>query len=83
MYGSLPTYVYVPCLCLVPRRPEEGIESLGTGLIEGCGLPCQCWEANLHPIFLAPSFLFLKIYLFFFFFFNHFLLRFYFAGFVV
>ena len=27
-------------------HPEEGIESPGTGVIDGCELPYGCWESN-------------------------------------
>ena len=26
------------------RRPEEGIKSSGTEVIDSCELPCRCWE---------------------------------------
>ena len=37
-------------LCTVrvhcPKRSEEGVRSLGTGVTDGCELPCGCWESN-------------------------------------
>ena len=32
------------------QRPEEGIRSLGTGVTDGCELPCGCWEWNPGPL---------------------------------
>jgi hypothetical protein len=37
-------------LCLYttwyPRRPEKGIEALGTRVTDGCDMPCRRWELN-------------------------------------
>lgn len=34
----------------MPRRPEEGFSSPGTGVTDGCKLPCRCWKWNLGPL---------------------------------
>lgn len=31
------------------RRPEEVIRSPGTGVTNGCKLPCRHWKLNPHP----------------------------------
>ena len=42
-------YVHHMCAwCL--RRPEEGVGSPGTGAMDGCELPCGCWELNRGPL---------------------------------
>lgn len=30
-----------------PRRPKEGIKSLGNNIADSCKLPFGCWESNL------------------------------------
>jgi hypothetical protein len=37
--------VYGPLAC-IPRRPEEGIKSLGTGITAGFSLTHGCWESK-------------------------------------
>lgn len=32
-----------------PQRPEEGVGSPGTGVTDGCQLPCGFWESNPDP----------------------------------
>lgn len=32
------------------RRPEEGIRSPGTGVVNGCDLSCGFWELNVGPL---------------------------------
>jgi hypothetical protein len=34
--------VCVPRLCLVPKKSEESIRCPGTGVTDGCELPCGC-----------------------------------------
>lgn len=34
---------FAPSGCLVPKRPEEGAASPGTGATNGRALPCGCW----------------------------------------
>lgn len=29
-----------------PQRPEEGTESTGTGIANGCESLCRCWETE-------------------------------------
>lgn len=31
------------------QRPEEGVRSLGPGVLDGCAFPWGCWEANPGP----------------------------------
>lgn len=31
-------------------RPEEDISSLGTGVTDGCELPCERWDSNQGPL---------------------------------
>jgi hypothetical protein len=38
----LPACMSAPHVCLVPVRPEEGVRSLGTGVINGYEPPCGC-----------------------------------------
>lgn len=46
-------YEHLVCMHLnihvheMPRRPKEGIAPPGTGIVEGCLLPCGCWELDL------------------------------------
>jgi hypothetical protein len=40
----------VPCVCWCPQRSGEGIRFPGTGVMDGCGLPCRCWDSNLGPL---------------------------------
>lgn len=44
-------YVYALQMCW---RPEEGIESPGTGVIGGWKIPCRCLELNLSPLTEQP-----------------------------
>lgn len=55
-----------------PRRPERGVARLGTGVIDGCEVPCTCGELNLHSpeeqqvlLSTESTLQHLKIYLFF------------------
>jgi hypothetical protein len=67
-------WVFLPvCICIYymhawcPWRSEEGVRCPGTEIIiDGCKLPCGCWELNLGPLspvllasepFLQPLFL--------------------------
>jgi hypothetical protein len=36
------------------QRPEEGVVSSGTGVIDGRELPCGCLELNLSPLEEQP-----------------------------
>ena len=38
-------YLYV---CV--RRSEEGVEFPGTGITDGYGPLCGCWESNVDPL---------------------------------
>ena len=40
--------VCVPCACLVPLETRRGhqVGYPGTGVMDGCELPCGCWEPN-------------------------------------
>jgi hypothetical protein len=40
--------VYYVYLC--SQKTEEGTGSPGTGVADGCELPCGCWESNLSPL---------------------------------
>ena len=31
-------------------RPQEGVRCPGTGVTDGCELPCGCWELNPGPL---------------------------------
>lgn len=35
-------------------RLEEDVQSLGTGIRDGCRLPCECWELNPSPLQVQP-----------------------------
>jgi hypothetical protein len=37
-----------------PGSSEEGIRSPGTGVIDGCGALCGCWEPKLGPLGKQP-----------------------------
>jgi hypothetical protein len=37
-------------LCMYFCTPEGGIGFHGTEVIEGCKLPCGCWELNPGPV---------------------------------
>lgn len=41
----------------IPQRPQEGIGSPGTGITEGCKMPCGCSESNLGLLEKQPVFL--------------------------
>lgn len=47
---SVGVFVWVdvgePRVCLVPKEPEEGVASPGTGVAYGCEPLCGCWEWN-------------------------------------
>ena len=36
------------------QRPEEGTQSSGTRVTDGCELPGGCWELNLSPLEEQP-----------------------------
>lgn len=42
---------------LAPRRPEEGIGFLGTGVADGCEPPCGYRELNPGPLEEQPGLL--------------------------
>lgn len=56
------TYFYLmcvlACMCVCMhhmhvcflRRPEEGVRSPETGVIDGCEPSCRCWESNSDPL---------------------------------
>lgn len=46
-------YIHVAHVCLIPKRPEEGAGSPGSGVTNSYELPCGCWKLNLDPI-LVP-----------------------------
>lgn len=49
--GILPTCTSVhPLSIYCPQRPEEGAESSGTGVSNGCEPPCGPWELNPGPL---------------------------------
>lgn len=33
-----------------PWRPEQVARSPGTGITNGCELPCRCWESKRVPL---------------------------------
>ena len=40
-----------PCVFLVPKKCQKRVsDPPGTGVINGCELPCVCWELNLDPL---------------------------------
>jgi hypothetical protein len=43
-------YVYECFVCLYICTLEEGIRSHGATVIDGCELPCGCWELNPGPL---------------------------------
>lgn len=46
----------LPASC-VSMMPLEDVGSSGTGVTDGCELPCKCWELNLGPLLEEPVFL--------------------------
>ena len=36
------------------QRPQEGFETLGTGVTDGCELPHGYWESNVSPLCKHP-----------------------------
>lgn len=42
--------VCVPCSCVVPLQPEEGIRSPGPGITDCCEATCGCWKLDLVPL---------------------------------
>ena len=42
-------YVYHMCACC-PRRSEEALRPLGTGITDSCAPSCGCWEQNPSPL---------------------------------
>lgn len=59
--GVLPacTSVYHMKVCF-PRKPKEDILSLGTGITEGCKLPCGSWQLILGLLEEKPVLLIVK-----------------------
>ena len=50
MYALLTRmYECAPPLCLVPTEIRSGHQMPGTGVIDGCEPPRECWEVNLDP----------------------------------
>lgn len=50
VYGILPSWIYVYHVHVqCSQRLEEGAESPGTGVSDGCQ-PCECWELNRGPL---------------------------------
>lgn len=47
--GVLSACVSVHHVCAVPSGAEKGISSSGTGVVDGCELPCRCQEPNSGP----------------------------------
>ena len=43
-------FIAVQHVCIVLQRPEEGIESSGTGLTGDCEPPSGCLELNSGPL---------------------------------
>ena len=41
--------IIIPCACLVPTVPEEGIGVPVTIVTDICELPCGFWELNQGP----------------------------------
>lgn len=56
--GSLPAFISVHHVHAWPDalRPKEG-SVLGTRVIDGCELPCLCWESNLGLLEEQPALL--------------------------
>lgn len=47
VYECLPSYMYAHLVQVwYPRSPEQGTRSPKTGVIDGCNLPCGCWDLN-------------------------------------
>lgn len=38
-----------------PWKPEEGVGSSVTGVMDGCEVPCECWDSNPSPLEGQPS----------------------------
>lgn len=47
--GILPIQICMLSVCLVPTELEEGLGSPGTGVLDGCKLPCGHWGSNTCP----------------------------------
>ena len=45
--------LYTMCV-YCPLKPEEGVRTSGTGVMDGCRLPCGCWELNSGPLEEQP-----------------------------
>jgi hypothetical protein len=62
----LPVWMSVNQLCAwVEQGPEWDVWSAGTGVANGCELPCGCWESNPglleeHPVLLLAKPLFTR-----------------------
>lgn len=55
VYGVLPTCMFVNCLCArCLWRPEEDVDSPGTGVADSCEPLCWCWELNPDPLLEDP-----------------------------
>lgn len=59
--GILPAYACAPPVCLVPMRPEEGAQSLGSGVTSVCEAPAGAgnkaiaWSRVLHHRAISPG----------------------------
>lgn len=55
---SLPAWMYVQHVCMVPVEPEEGVGSSGAGITDVCELPFGCHPGPLEeePVLVGWSF---------------------------
>lgn len=58
--GVLNAHIYVHHMpTWYMQRSEDSVKTSGTRVVDGCELPCRCWELNLGPLgelFKPPEF---------------------------
>lgn len=43
-------YICAPCACLVSMETGRGHRVPQIGVVDGCELPCECWDLNHSPL---------------------------------
>lgn len=54
MYICLPAYMTVKMLISATQARREGTGCPGTGVTDGCELPCMHWDLNPDPLQEQP-----------------------------
>ena len=60
IFNVLSMSVFPVCMCVYhahawyPQRSKEVVSSPRTGVIDGCGALCGCWEPKLGPLGKQP-----------------------------